>query len=53
VAIYVAANNQGESQRLEAVRKSLIAQEQAIDFAPERNDADLAILKALVEKKDR
>lgn len=53
VAIYLAANDQGESQRLEAVRKSLIAQEQAIDFAPERNEADLAILQELVEKKDQ
>lgn len=51
VAIYVAAATAGQSQRLEAVRQSLVTLEDMIDFAPEQNDADLAILKALLDKK--
>lgn len=51
VAIYVVSLKAGESLRLESLRLALVAQEDALGFAPDRNPGDLAELKELVEKK--
>jgi len=51
VAIYVVSTTPGESTRLEARRRSLMAEEEAIGFAIERNPDDLAVLRELVDGK--
>jgi hypothetical protein len=48
VAIYVAASQPGERERIEARRKALVAYEEAFGFDAGRNGDDLAVLKALV-----
>lgn len=52
VAIYVASLEEGAAERLEAHRQALIAREESEGFAPDRNPADLEVLKGLAEKKD-
>ena len=49
VAIYVAAPRVGERERIEARRKALLAEEDALKFDPGRNASDLAVLKELVD----
>jgi hypothetical protein len=51
VAVYVATPVAGEQARIEARRQVLIAAENAIDFDPGRNPADLAVLQEMVRKK--
>jgi hypothetical protein len=51
VAIYVISMGVGESNRIESLRQALVAQEDALGFAPDRNPGDLTELKELVEKK--
>ena len=51
VAIYVVSLQSGESERLEALRQTLVAEEESFGFAPDRNPSDLAVLKELAEIK--
>lgn len=51
VAIYIVSLKAGESQRLESQRQALIAQEESVGFAPDRDPDDLAVFKELVERK--
>jgi len=51
VAMYVVSMKPGESQRLESLRQTLIAQEDALGFAPDRNPNDLKVLIELVEEQ--
>jgi hypothetical protein len=48
VAIYVAASQPGERERIEARRKALVAYEEAFGFDAGRTGDDIAVLKALV-----
>ena len=48
MAIYVAATQAGERQRIEARRQSLIAEETSLAFDPGKNEADLVMLKQLL-----
>ncbi len=51
VAIYVATGEPGERERLEALRQTLIAGENALGFDPGRNPEDLAVLREMIVKK--
>jgi hypothetical protein len=48
VGIYVAATRTGERERIEARRKTLVAEEDALGFDPGNSPADLAVLKQLL-----
>jgi hypothetical protein len=50
VAVYVAAVDAGERGRIEARRRMLVAEEDALGFDPGRNPEDLAVLRRLVRK---
>ena len=50
VAIYVASARPGERARIEARRRELLAAENALGFDPGGQPADLATLKALLER---
>jgi hypothetical protein len=49
VAIYVAAAAPGERDRIEARRRALIAEEDALEFDPVRNGSNLGALKEALE----
>ncbi len=51
VGICVVATTSGDRARLEARRQALVAAEDAIDFNPGRDPADLAVLQEMVRKK--
>jgi hypothetical protein len=51
VAIYVVAVAPGERARLEARRRSLVAEEEALGFDPGREASDLAVLREMVGPK--
>jgi len=44
----VAAKRTGERERIEARRKTLVAEEEALGFDPGNSPADLAVLKQLL-----
>jgi hypothetical protein len=52
VGIYVAAPGRAMRARLEAKRRSLVAEENALGFDPARNDGDFAALKAIARARD-
>lgn len=52
VAIYIAAAAPGERVRLEARRRALLSGEDAIRFDPGRKGEDLAVLQAMIRRKD-
>jgi hypothetical protein len=47
VGIYVAATRTGERERIEARRKTLVAEEDALGFDPGQNSSDLEVLKRI------
>lgn len=51
VAVYVAARNPGERERIEARRQALLAEENALGFDPGRRPEDLAVLRQLVRRR--
>ncbi|MBL9135099.1 MAG: hypothetical protein JNK85_04490 [Verrucomicrobiales bacterium] len=53
VAVFVVAATPGEQARIEARRRSLAAEEEALGFDPGRRPADLAALEGLAPRKDR
>ncbi len=53
VAIYVVASEPGARDRIEARRRSLVAEEEALGFDPGRDAADLAVLRELWRKKEK
>ncbi len=50
VAVYVAAADDGERERIEARRRTLVAEEDGLGFDPGRKPEDLAVLRRLVRK---
>ncbi len=48
VAVYVVAARSGERERIEARRRALVAEENALAFDPGRQPADLAVLRELL-----
>ena len=53
VAIFVAAAATGQRDRIEARRRALIAEENAIEFHPGRNSADLDVLRQILDASQR
>jgi len=51
VAVYLATSSAGEQARLEARRRQLVAEEEALGFDPGRKPEDLDVLKQFVQPK--
>ncbi len=49
VAIYVAATRAGERERIETRRKTLMAEENSLGFNPGQNEADLTVIRQLLD----